>query len=180
MLKRIFTAALTALFTLSIATSTFAHSHLQGSNPADGDILTEPLKEIILEFDSKIEQGSFIEITSATGGPIEIEELIIGEGTLAGTVAEPFVNGDYAVNWSIISADGHPLEGEFSFTVNVPVTVAEEAVVLEANESSAVTNQETISAEEIEKESSSITVIFIALLAVIFVSGLVFFIKRKK
>ena len=38
------------------------------------------------------------------------------------TFLQPLENGDYKVEWNIIGADGHPIEGEFSFSVNVPVT----------------------------------------------------------
>ena len=68
------------------------------------------------------------------GKQIEVQDIIIGEGTLTGTVAEPLPNDDYQVNWSIISADGHPLEGEFSFTVNAPVSETVEEVTEEPSE----------------------------------------------
>ena len=130
-LKRMFTAVAAVLLAMSISTSAFAHSHLGGSNPADGDVVTEPLNEIVIEFDGQIEQGSFIDVTTTEGQDIELQEIIIGEGTLTGTVAEPLPNDEYQVNWSIISADGHPLEGEFSFTVNAAVPESVEEVTEE-------------------------------------------------
>ena len=190
-MKRIFTAVAAALLATSISTSAFAHSHLGGSNPADGDVVTEPLNEIVLEFDGQIEQGSFIDVTTTEGQAIELQEIIIGEGTLTGTVAEPLPNDEYQVNWSIISADGHPLEGEFSFTVNaaVPESVEEETknpetgIVEETTESAEQTTEDqesATSANEVEKESSSMTVILIVLLVVIVAGGFFLLTKRKK
>ena len=66
-MKRIFTAAAAILLAMSISTSAFAHSHLSGTNPADGEVVTEPLQEIVLEFDGEIEQGSFIDVTTTSG-----------------------------------------------------------------------------------------------------------------
>ncbi|WP_170289803.1 copper resistance CopC family protein [Cytobacillus depressus] len=188
-MKRIFTAAAVAvLLALSISTSAFAHSHLEGSNPADGDIVTEPLKEIVLEFDGKIEQGSYIDVKTTEGKEIQLQEITIGEGTLTGTVAEPLPNDEYQVNWSIISADGHPIEGEFSFTVNAPVPESVEegtekpSETTESPKQSAEDQEKVASVDEVQKESSSssMTVILIVLLVIIVAGGFFLLTKRKK
>ncbi len=185
-MKRMFTVTAAILLTMSISTSAFAHSHLEGSNPADGDIVTEPLNEIVLEFDGKIEQGSFIDVKTTKGQAIELQEIIIGDGTLTGTVAEPLPNDEYQVNWSIISADGHPLEGEFSFTVNASVPESVEEVTEEPSETTESAEQSTevqenvATADEVAKESSSMTVILIVLLIAIVAGGFFLLIKRKK
>jgi copper resistance protein C len=185
-LKRLFTVVAAALLATSISTSAFAHSHLGGSNPADGDVVTEPLNEIVLEFDGQIEQGSFIDVTTTEGQAVELQEIIIGEGTLTGTVAEPLPNDEYQVNWSIISTDGHPLEGEFSFTVNAAVPESVEEVTEEPSETTESAEQSTedpksaTSANEVEKESSSMTVVLIVLLVVIVIGGFFLLTKRKK
>ncbi|MCG7344901.1 copper resistance protein CopC [Sporosarcina sp. ACRSL] len=185
-MKRIFIAAVVALLTLSISTSSFAHSHLSGTNPAEGEVVTEPLTEIILEFDGEIELGSFIDVTTTSGKEIEVRDIIIGEGILTGTFAEPLPNDEYQVNWSIISADGHPLEGEFTFAVNAPVSESVEEVTEEPSETTeeaaqTTEGQEEASTAEVEEEtSSSMTVILIVLLAVIVAVGLVILTKRKK
>lgn len=180
-LKKLFTAAATALLVMSLSSNAFAHSHLGGSNPADGEVVTEPLNEIVLEFDGHIEQGSFMDVTTTSGQAVELQETIINEGQLIGTVAEPLPNDEYQVNWSIISTDSHPLEGEFSFTVNAPVS---ESVEKETEEPSAGTNtveetKEVASADE-EKDSSSFTTVILILLLVIIVAGGFFFLTKRK
>ena len=185
-LKRMFTVVAAILLTMSLSISAFAHSHLEGSNPADGEIVTEPLNEIVLEFDGQIEQGSFIDVKTTKGQAIELQETIIGDGALTGTVAEPLPNDEYQVNWSIISADGHPLEGEFSFTVNASVPESVEEITEEPSEATESAEQSTekqedvASADEVEKESSSMPVILIVLLIVIVVGGFLLLTKRKK
>ncbi len=185
-LKRIFTVLTAILLAMSISTSAFAHSHIGGSNPADGDVVTEPLNEIVLEFDGKIEQGSYIDVKNSKGQAIDLQEITIGDGKLIGTVAEPLPNDEYQVNWSIISADGHPLEGNFSFTVNAPVPESveepteEPSKITESVEQSTKDQKDVASADEVEKESSSMTVLLIVLLVVIVAGGFFILIKRKK
>ncbi|WP_339315828.1 copper resistance protein CopC [Oceanobacillus sp. FSL W7-1304] len=194
-MKRIFSAAIVVILVTCFSTSAFAHSHIQGSNPADGDVVTEPLEEIVLEFDGGIEQGSFIEVTTTAGEAVEVQDIEIGEGTLTGTVAEPLANDEYQVNWSIISADGHPLEGEFTFTVDaeVPEAVEEEeqaeteTVEDEEPEEQAETetpqdDSATESAEQIDEgEGSSSTMIMVIVgLAILAIVGYILFMKRKR
>ncbi|MFJ7954321.1 copper resistance protein CopC [Lysinibacillus sp. NPDC096418] len=178
-MKHIFTAAVTVLLVMSLSTSAFAHSHFGGSKPADGDVITEPLNEIILNFDGQIEQGSFIDVTTVSGQVIELKETIIGEGTLTGTVAEPLPNDEYKVNWSIISKDGHPLEGNFSFTVNDPASKTVEKEPLETT-NAVEESAESASADEGEKESSSTTIILIVVLVILVAGGFFFLTRRKK
>jgi copper resistance protein C len=182
-LKRIFITAAVFLFAMCISTTAFAHSHLSGSNPADGDVITEPLSEIVLEFDGTIEQGSFMDVTTTDGKDVEIEELIIDDGTLTGTVAEPLPNGEFQVNWNIISADGHPLEGEFSFTVNTTVPESEEEAIedpVEQEKTEIDDTTETAEQTMDDEESSSMTTILIVILVVIVIVGFILLIKRKK
>ena len=127
-----------------------------------------------------IEQGSFIDVTTTSGEEIDVQDIIVGDGVLTGTLAEPLQNDVYQVNWSIISADGHPLEGEFSFTVELPVSeteeeeieepsVTEESSETEESAEETTEDQETeAAADEVEEEtSSSMTVILIVLLIVL-------------
>ncbi|WP_338471411.1 copper resistance protein CopC [Niallia sp. XMNu-256] len=193
-MKRIFIMITAFLLAICISTSALAHSHLGASNPADGDVVTEPLNEIRLEFDANIEQGSYIEVTTTEGQEVEIQEEIIEGDTLTAPLPKPLSDGEYQVNWNIISADGHPLEGEFSFTVDaeIPESAEEETIepseTTEANggEESTESAQEltenetsTISADAEEQETSKLTMILIVLVLVIVIGGFLLLRKRK-
>ena len=41
---------------------------------------------------------------------------------MVGNLEAPLDHGDYQVLWNIIGADGHPIEGTFTFSVNKPNT----------------------------------------------------------
>ncbi len=192
-MKRLFIIIVSVLLAMSISTSVFAHSHLGGSSPADGEVVTEPLTEITLEFDGHIEQGSFIGVTTTEGQAIELQEIIIEGDTLTGVVAQPLSNDGYRVNWNIISADGHPLEGEFSFTVDAEVQeiVEEETVeptekeeeaegeeIIESTEEKTEDQASVISAEDGEQGSSSMTIVLVGLIVILVIGA--FFLFRKK
>ena len=51
---------------------------------------------------------------------------------MVGNLEAPLDHGDYQVLWNIIGADGHPIEGTFTFNVNKPNT-EEDSNLEEAN-----------------------------------------------
>lgn len=179
------TTASTAVLALTVSTTAFAHSYLGSSTPTDGETVTEPLQEITLNFDGKIEQGSFFDLQNTTGTTIDIDQFIIGDGTLKGTFTAALPNDAYTVNWSIMSADGHPLEGTFSFAVNAPIeepvleeTVIEAPVTEEAVDTTPA--EETVTPEQPATEneqSSNVGLIAVIILAVI---GIGVIIARRK
>ena len=67
---------------------------------------------------------------------------------MTGTFTNALENGDYTVVWNIIGADGHPIAGEFSFTVDVPVS--ETAV---ENESESEANSQDVNQDETPLEN---------------------------
>lgn len=183
-MKRFFIALIAFLFVTSISNNAFAHSHLESSNPADGEVVTEALNEIVLDFDGGIEQGSFLEVTTTDGQAVELQDTLIDEDKLTAVAAETLANGEYQVTWSVISADGHSLDGEFSFTVDAPEMVEEEVT---EEDSGTETSEQSVDNEELdstetsdEKESSSLTIVFVVLAIVLVAGGLIYFTKRKK
>lgn len=183
-MKRFMSFTAACALTAVMSTTAFAHSHLGETSPADGETVTEPLQQITLQFDGEIEQGSYIDVISSTGATIEAN-MTIGAGVLTGTFAEPLPNDTYTLDWSIISADGHPLEGEYSFTVNAPI--AEQPVEQEAeqpaqqasdadntNETVATTNED----EEVTGPSGAmLAAVGIGILALL--GGVFYFVTRK-
>lgn len=111
----IFTLLLLAMF----VPTAFAHTHLESSNPADGQEVSEKLDEITLTFGEKIEKGSTFQLLDEDGQKIELENINVDGTQLSGVVPTNLPNGRYKVNWDIIAADGHQMEGEFSFSINI-------------------------------------------------------------
>ena len=117
-LKKTFIAALLLAVSFS-APSVQAHTHLLSTNPANGSEVTTELSSISLTYDDQIEKGSFFEVTSSEGQNIAVDTFTVEDRMLTGSFAQPLANDSYIVTWKVISKDGHPQTGQFSFTVNV-------------------------------------------------------------
>lgn len=102
-----------------------AHNVVVGTSPASGTTVTEPPESVDVTFDDVVldlsAEGSSTVITvtdadgtdHATGCPTTQDRTVsvsvaLGEG------------GEYTVDWRIVSADGHPTSGEYSFTYEPP------------------------------------------------------------
>ncbi|WHX89409.1 copper resistance CopC family protein [Peribacillus simplex] len=97
-----------------------AHTSLEDSTPKDGEVITEPIQELTLIFGTKVEQNSRINVSNSNGEPVKLGNFVIEEDEMWATFLQPLKNGNYIVDWEIIGTDGHPIEGKFSFSVEVP------------------------------------------------------------
>lgn len=181
-MRSILLSILAALF-LAVPNAA-AHTYLDTTNPEDGAVVTEPLQAIELTYAGKVEVGSTFKVMSSNGEEIETVSMDLVDGVLTGTFASPLPNDDYTVEWNSISEDGHPLSGQFSFTVDAPV--AEEPVDEEVDEEQAEVNEtadndtaETTAADEEETSNNTLLYIVGALLLLIIIVS-VFTIARRK
>lgn len=149
MLKKLF--LFTLIFYLGFVNNTLAHTGLESSFPQDGEIIEEELEQVTFTFETKIEQGSTFELQNPKGETLPTEHISISENQMIGNFANPLENGEYQVHWKIIGADGHPIDGEFSFSVNVPVT--EEHTEEQVEEQEETQPQLNVEEQELDTES---------------------------
>ena len=106
---------------LATAAPAAAHNALIGSDPKDKSSLEVGPTSITLTFDQDVQGGQGInEITvvDANGGHYEVA----GDPTIKDTAVSAKVNalgkaGEYKIGYRILSADGHPVSGELTFTL---------------------------------------------------------------
>lgn len=161
--------------------SAFAHTGLESSNPENGAVITEELNEITLTFEGKLEQSSTFELKTSTGESIPVENIAVNEVRLTGSLPNTLENGNYEVVWSIVGADGHPIEGSIPFTVEVATvetSVEDEVVVEETSTEEVTTTEQVKDSEEVQSSSNMIPVVVIALIVII--GGVFFWLRRKK
>ncbi|WP_203579207.1 copper resistance CopC family protein [Microbacterium hibisci] len=117
--------ALVAAFLLALAgllawsAPAHAHDELIGSDPAAGSTAASLPAQLTLTFSGEIaddEGASVVEVTDAggtalTGGTPTVRDNVLTQ-PLAGEAS-----GAVKVLWKVVSSDGHPISGEFSFTV---------------------------------------------------------------
>jgi len=175
---------------LSFVGIALAHTGLESSTPQNGEVITENLQNITLTFEGKLENGSTFTVKNSNE-EILPTEISLAENLLIGTLSSPLENGEYQIHWSIIGADGHPIEGDLSFSVNVPVTEtpAEESEETpeESHDHQNVDTPEEDTANEVIEEdsnqneaSSYVVPVIIGLLIVIVIGSFIFLMKRKK
>ncbi|MFM8515774.1 MAG: copper resistance protein CopC [Actinomycetota bacterium] len=100
-----------------LAPSASAHSDLVGTTPADGAVIAEAPASITLQFNEEpLDSLVDVVITDAEGDVVAMDA-----AEAAGTdVLVPWPGslgaGDYTVAYRVVSADGHPVTGTFTFT----------------------------------------------------------------
>jgi hypothetical protein len=99
------------------ASSAAAHSVLLNTSPVRSAAVPTAPGKVVLTF-NEMPQGEFsaIHVTGPDGqrrddGPVQVVNDLVTE-PLAGTRPA----GRYVVDWRVVSADGHPVSGEFTFT----------------------------------------------------------------
>jgi methionine-rich copper-binding protein CopC len=103
-----------------IARPAQAHSGIVSSSPAASSTITTAPSEITLTFAGAI-RGNFS--TVVVTGP---DGVTYGNGkprAIDRTLHQPvtaLAAGKYTVAWRVVSGDGHPLQGVFTFTADLP------------------------------------------------------------
>lgn len=193
MIKKVI--SLVAILFVLVSNQVFAHTALKDSTPKEGDIVSEPLQEITLSFETKIEQTSTFEVLNTNGESVDLEKLTIEEDIMKGSFSQPLENGDYKVIWKIVGADGHIIEGEYSFSMDTPVEETPQELETEEDTSQVDNNQEEQNEEDAaepieesvnesaEKDQSLPTFVIptiVGVLALIGVGFLWWLLRRKK
>jgi copper transport protein len=96
------------------------HATLISSEPAKGSTIASSPARIYLVFSEEVEAslGSIrlvgpagrVVALKSTGDPRNVSALV-------GPLTTPLDNGSWRVEWRIVSEDGHPIDGSFTFTV---------------------------------------------------------------
>lgn len=93
-----------------------AHSKSESTTPADGAIVSD-VAELSMRFDDPMR---IIAVTlSSADGEVDIERQTGMDPVTVfrAAPAAPLVPGTYSVDWRGMAADGHPMQGSFTFTV---------------------------------------------------------------
>jgi copper resistance protein C len=108
-----------AVALLAAATQAQAHAHLVSASPA-ASATTPPPQTLVLHFSERLEpKFSGVEVFKADGGKAPVTSEVSAEDrkTILGKVTGPLSPGAYQVKWRTVAADGHHMEGTYSFTV---------------------------------------------------------------
>ena len=115
----VFVAFLISLLSTSMA---FAHGDITQAIPAaDSTVIAMPT-EISIEFDGKLQtignaQVNSITVTDNHGQIISNPQSVVDGTKISNRLLLTDVTGLVSVHYRIVSEDGHPVEGDYSFTV---------------------------------------------------------------
>lgn len=113
-------ALLAAFFVLVAPQPAVAHDSLVSSDPAaDAAVETLPA-EVTLAYSAELIGGAgstVVEVTDAAGNSVTDGDPVLDGAVVTQPLVDGAPAGDYTVQWRVVSSDGHPISGEFSFTV---------------------------------------------------------------
>lgn len=116
--------ALSAASVLTFAAPAWAHDELLSSDPAADSALAEMPEALTLTFSGDLlaDAGATeVQVTDASGTPVTA-----GTPTVqANVVTQPLradASGAMTVLWRAVSSDGHPISGQYAFSVSGPAT----------------------------------------------------------
>ncbi|MFC3502454.1 copper resistance protein CopC [Micromonospora krabiensis] len=106
---------------LAPAAPAAAHNSLRASEPAASARLPTPPARISLTFQQELDP-TFTTIVLSDAGrrriPTGVPAVTGATGTA--TIDQPLPDGTYTVAYRVVSADGHPVQGSYAFTVGDP------------------------------------------------------------
>lgn len=113
-------SGLCAALLLSVSPQVLAHAHLTEQTPVAKSAVSAP-SELTFVFSEGIEPG-FSKVTVV--GP-EKKNVATGKLLVTGNdkthvavpFSQPLAQGEYHVNWNVVSVDGHKTKGEYTFSV---------------------------------------------------------------
>lgn len=124
-MRRLLAVALLTVFAvLGLAQPAFAHNTLTSSNPADKASIDEAPDAVTLTFNDVVQQGPGNQIVvTGPGGTTwtEADGQVEVDGTKASVDLPPLgPAGKYTIGYRILSADGHVVQNQLSFTLTKP------------------------------------------------------------
>lgn len=130
------------LFTITFFTSqsitAFAHSALKSSIPASGEEIDAIPSLISITFNEDLisiegEEVNTLKLQGSDGSLYELSVPTISGAVLSAQLADgQYPAGDYVLTYRAVSADGHPITGEITFT-------SASATIIESSPSTPVT-----------------------------------------
>ena len=120
MIKKILVCTIASLFAFPI--TAFAHGEMVQATPAvDSNVLTAP-QDVSIEFDGKLQTignavVNLITVTDNQGQVISSPASVVVGNKISTRLQLTDITGLVSVHYRIVSEDGHPVEGDYSFTV---------------------------------------------------------------
>ena len=117
--KAVVAVSSASLLLWTVATA-FAHAHLVRATPAEGGAVNEAPAEVTLKFNERLEpKFSSAAIRDSAGKQVDKADAHVDKAdrTVVRVSLPPLEPGVYTVEWRVMSADSHKVNGNFTFKV---------------------------------------------------------------
>lgn len=114
---------ISGILTVGMSAPASAHAALTDTNPKDGAVLTEVPNDVTFTFNEVLKEPGFAAVSldgeevSGWSFALDAEKLVV-----IPPQGEEVPGGDYVVSFRVVSADGHPIKGSTSFTLDIEDT----------------------------------------------------------
>ncbi|MGA0119506.1 MAG: copper resistance CopC family protein [Candidatus Nanopelagicaceae bacterium] len=117
------------LFLLFLISPASAHTSLVSSLPESGAVLNEVPSKVRLKFNEDLllvdtKNPNRIEVINGIGQVVSGMTMVDGPEIYTPLDLSFEPSGEYTVKYRVVSADGHPIEGEYQFTVASPEVIS--------------------------------------------------------
>lgn len=96
-----------------------AHAALTGSDPPAGAVLEIAPGHVVLNFSEPV-SPLVLDLIDAQGGPMALAAAPGPGNALVAALPAGLQHGSYALNWRVVSTDGHPVSGALLFAIGAP------------------------------------------------------------
>ena len=112
---------LAAVFGLLLASPASAHAELVASTPSNGARLDQAPTRVEMRFTEAVNLiPGGIRLVDDTGASVRTPEPVVAGHTVTWRMPTDLSQGSYVVSWRVVSSDGHPVAGAFSFGIGTP------------------------------------------------------------
>jgi copper transport protein len=116
-------AMLAVLFAVLFASPAAAHAELLNTTPANGTQLRRWPTEVQLTFTESVNLiDGGIRLVDRVGTTVPTPDPTVHGHTVIWPMPADIPDGPYVVSWRVVSSDGHPIAGAFSFGVGTAAT----------------------------------------------------------
>jgi methionine-rich copper-binding protein CopC len=152
-----------------LASPASAHSDLISSNPRDGATLSVPPTTVLFSFNENVRNPAYVVVNAPDGTRMDTGPARVLDNTVTEDVKPLTEAGRYTFAYRVVSADGHVVSRELSFTLTTGTSVAPSAL-RKAAASDAAQNANSGVAHGRE----------LAIVGVLLLAGIVFLLRGKR
>ena len=103
------------------ATPASAHAVLVKATPADGAVLRTAPTSVALQFDDPISTSfATLAVTGPDGSTVSPGKASVSGNTVSAALDGGLASGRYRTVFRVVSEDGHPVNGQLTFTLELP------------------------------------------------------------